>query len=108
MSHDPSALQSYYAVRAPEYDRIYLKPERENDLRAIERWLSNKFAGARILEIACGTGYWTQFIAPAAAHIIALDAAAETLRIAATRVQAKVEFLVGDAYALSPSLGTFD
>src|SRR5689334_13305251 len=106
--HNPSVMQSYYAVRAPEYDRIYLKPERQNDLRAIERWLPTKFAGARVLEIACGTGYWTQFIAPAAAHIVALDAAPETLDIAATRVPVKVEFVVGDAYALPQNRGLFD
>jgi SAM-dependent methyltransferase len=108
LPHDLATMQSYYAVRAPEYDRIYLKPERQNDLRAIERWLPTKFAGARVLEIACGTGYWTQFIAPAAAHVVALDAAPETLRIAAARVQANVEFLVGDAYALPRTLGLFD
>ena len=33
------AMQGYYAARAPEYDRVYLKPERQADLRAIEAWL---------------------------------------------------------------------
>lgn len=115
MSHDQSTMQSYYAVRAPEYDRIYLKPERQIDLRVIERWLPPKFAGARVLEIACGTGYWTQFIARVASHVIALDAAPETLEIAARRIhrnalfpQAKVEFMVGDAYALPQNIGPFD
>jgi hypothetical protein len=27
--------QAYYMARAPEYDRVYLKPERQADLRAI-------------------------------------------------------------------------
>ncbi len=35
----PSALQSYYAARASEYDRVYLKPERQPDLRAVEQWV---------------------------------------------------------------------
>ena len=109
MSGEQSTLQSYYAARAAEYDRIYLKPERQTDLRAIERWLPPKFAGARVIEIACGTGYWTQFIAPAAARVLALDAAAETLAIAQTRgPAAKVEFLRGDAYALPRHAGRFD
>ncbi len=109
MSDEQSAMQSYYAARATEYDRIYLKPERQTDLRAIEQWLPPKFAGARVLEIACGTGYWTQFIAPGASIVLALDAAAETIGIAKTRVaEGKVGFLIGDAYALPQALGQFD
>jgi len=109
MSHEESAMQSYYAARASEYDRIYLKPERQTDLRAIERWLPAKFAGARVIEIACGTGYWTRLIAPVASHILALDAAPETINIAKTRVrQGKVDFLIGDAYDLQQHAGRFD
>jgi len=102
-------MHSYYAARAPEYDRIYLKPERQTDLRAIEAWLAPIFANARVLEIACGTGYWTQFVAPVASHIVALDLAVETLRIAKNRVpESKVDFCVGDAYNLPLGLGAFD
>jgi SAM-dependent methyltransferase len=109
MSDEQSTMQSYYAARAPEYDRIYSKPERQADLRAIEAWLPQKFAGARVLEIACGTGYWTKFIAPVARHILALDSSPETMNIAKSRVpEGKVDFLVGDAYALPQHTGRFD
>lgn len=102
-------MQSYYVARAPEYDSIYLKPERQPDLRAIESWLPPKFSNATVLEVACGTGYWTQFIAAAAAHMVAIDAAPETMEIARSRVpEGKAKFLVGDAYRLSPDLGKFD
>ena len=67
------SMRSYYAARAPEYDAIYLKPERQADLRAIEHWLPPVFAGANVLEVACGTGYWTQFLAPVAASVLAVD-----------------------------------
>jgi ubiquinone/menaquinone biosynthesis C-methylase UbiE len=94
-------MHAYYAARAPEYDRIYLKPERQPDLRAIEAWLPTVFTGRSLLEIACGTGYWTQFIAPVAPRILALDAAPETLQIARGRVAGDhVEFVTADAYAL--------
>lgn len=96
-----SELTAYYAARASEYDEIYRKPERQADLREIERWLPAVFAGRSVLEVACGTGYWTAFIAPAVSRMVAVDAAPETLRIAAARVPAgKVELVVGDAYAL--------
>ncbi len=72
-------MQEYYAARASEYDRVYLKPERQADLRQIEQWLPTVFAGKSVLEVACGTGYWTQFIAPVAAAVVAVDAAPETL-----------------------------
>ena len=44
------------------------------DVRRIEEWLPSLLRGRRILEIACGTGYWTQFLAPAAAGIVASTA----------------------------------
>ena len=108
----PSAdlrMQSYYASRAGEYDDIYRKPERQSDLREIEQWLPPHFSGARVLEIACGTGYWTQFVAPVASSIVAIDTAPETLRIARGRVPtSSVRFQVGDAYAISADVPAFD
>ena len=97
-----SPLQSYYAARASEYDRVYQKPERQSDLRQIEQWLPAVLSGATVLEVACGTGYWTQFIVPVASAVVALDSSPETLRIAHERVVASnVRFQVGDAYALA-------
>jgi len=102
-------LGSYYAARAPEYDRVYEKPERQADLRLLEHMLPPKFAGKRVIEVACGTGYWTQFIAPVSHEVVAVDAAPETIRIAETRVpRGKVRFVVGDAYRLPAELGRFD
>lgn len=109
MSLTETPLRTYYAARAAEYDGIYLKPERQRDLRAIESWLPAIFTGASVLEVACGTGYWTQFIAQTAAQIVAVDASTETMDIAKSRVaQDTVAFHVGDAYALSPHLGIFN
>ena len=102
-------MQEYYAARAREYDKVYSKPERQSDLRAIEEWLPPIFEGASILEVACGTGYWTQFLAPVASRILAVDSAQETMNIAETRVpKGKVEFLMGDAYALPRAEPKFD
>ena len=109
MASIDSDLHSYYSARAPEYDNVHLKPERQADLRAIEQWLPPIFAGADVLEVACGTGYWTQFIAPVASHVLAVDASIETMNIARGRVpKDRVDFVVGDAYALPKSAGKFD
>lgn len=103
------ALQAYYAARAADYDAIYRKPERQHDLRALEAWLPPLFAGARVLEIACGTGYWTQFLARSAASVLGLDAAPETLALARARaLGAHVRWAVGDAYALPRTPQAFD
>jgi demethylmenaquinone methyltransferase/2-methoxy-6-polyprenyl-1,4-benzoquinol methylase len=101
-------MEAYYAKRAGEYEDVYLKPERQSDLRLIEQWLPSLFAGESVLEVACGTGYWTQFVAPVAGRVVALDASPETLEIARSRVRSgTASFVTGDAYALSPSLGSF-
>jgi SAM-dependent methyltransferase len=106
---DGAVLEGYYAARAPEYDRIYLKPERQQDLRAIEAWLPGLFAGKSVLEVACGTGYWTQFIAPVASRVLAVDASVETMRIARSRVKGgEVAFVEGDAYRLPDAPEKFE
>jgi ubiquinone/menaquinone biosynthesis C-methylase UbiE len=99
-------LEAYYARRAAEYERIYAKPERQNDLAALHARIGTLFAGRRVLEVACGTGYWTQVMAATAASVTGLDAAEETLQIARSKryPQGRVEFLQADAYAL-PDFG---
>lgn len=102
-------MQDYYGARAAEYDRIYAKPERQPDLRDMEAWLPGVFADRQVLEVACGTGYWTQFYAPATAGVVALDGAMETLRIAERRLpDAPVRWLQGDAYSLPVADRAFD
>jgi len=102
-------MHEYYAARAPEYDRVYKKPERQQDLREIERWLPSVFRGRSLLEVACGTGYWTQFLAPVAKSLLAVDASPETLRIAKARVPAsQVQLVLGDAYRLPAGPRTFE
>lgn len=109
MSHNDTEMRQYYARRYQEYDRIYLKPERQRDLRAIEAWLPNLFTDADVLEIACGTGYWTQFIAPHAKRVVAVDASIDTMSIARDRPGCRqVEFIEGDAYALPLAGHRFD
>ena len=95
-------MQAYYAQRAREYERIYDKPERQADLARLRADIPSLFEGETVLEIACGTGYWTPLIAARAKSVLALDYALETLEIARRKTYPKhnVDFLQGDAYDL--------
>lgn len=96
-------LISYYRQRAGEYENIYLKPERQNDLNAATAALQSLFARKKVLEIACGTGYWTQKIAETATSILATDINERVIDIARGKVyKNKVDFQVADFYSLNP------
>jgi demethylmenaquinone methyltransferase/2-methoxy-6-polyprenyl-1,4-benzoquinol methylase len=103
-------LIDYYRLRACEYDRIYEKPERQDDLALLREHLPQELAGRDILEIACGTGYWTHVCAPKARSILATDLADETLELACAKEYAfgKVRFGKADAYRLDEVQGCFD
>ena len=64
-------LETYYAKRAREYERIYEKAERQEELAWLRERLPQLFANRHVLEIACGTGYWTQYLAKTAASVTA-------------------------------------
>jgi SAM-dependent methyltransferase len=106
---DPRLID-YYDRRAPEYERIYQRPERRGDLRELASVLAALVAGRDVLEVACGTGYWTRLLAPRARSWLATDAAGETLAIARGKVYppGRVAFAVADAYALAALPGSFD
>ncbi len=78
-------MVSYYARRAAEYENIYRLPEWQRDLDELRRLVPEFFAGRRVFEVACGTGYWTGYAALAAAEICATDINEETLAIARSR-----------------------
>ena len=102
-------LLDYYRRRAAEYEAIYAKPERQTDLTLLRQAIPAKLRGARVLEIACGTGYWTQLVSEVAKELVATDLAEEPMRIAQSKSYRKQPtFSLADAYALPESLGRFD
>jgi demethylmenaquinone methyltransferase/2-methoxy-6-polyprenyl-1,4-benzoquinol methylase len=104
-----AALKSYYAMRAPYYDAVYEKPERREDIAFLKQFLPERFAQRAVIEVACGTGYWTQHIAPATRAMTATDVLAEPLAFATARPGVEqVRFLEADAFALPVALGEFD
>jgi demethylmenaquinone methyltransferase/2-methoxy-6-polyprenyl-1,4-benzoquinol methylase len=99
----PESMAAYYVQRAAYYERVYFKPERQADLRLMESGLGEVFAGRRVLEIACGTGWWTPFGAARAAHWRATDLNPETMALAQAKpgLPAGVRFQTVDAYTLA-------
>lgn len=96
------SMVAYYADRANEYERVYAKPERQEDLRRLRSFLERTFVGAHVFEVACGTGYWTEVVARSASSVIATDINQEVLAIARCKPTdpQKVTFRREDAYAL--------
>jgi SAM-dependent methyltransferase len=103
-------MGAYYAQRAAIYERVYLKPERQADLRAIEAWLPAQFSGRKVLEVATGTGWWTPHAARDAHSWLATDLNPETLALARQKaLPACVQLATVDAYSFQQIEGqTFD
>ena len=102
-------IEIYYRDRAPEYDRFYEIPERQGDLAWLRSWLLSHARGRTILEVATGTGYWTEVAARVAKTIVATDYNPEMLAIAEKRALGRHVILSqADAYCLPKFLCAFD
>src|SRR5262245_16392636 len=93
----------YYRRRAGEYDVTAY-----GDIAAargrIARLVARMRPTGRVLEIACGTGLWTEALAGPADSVTAIDAAPEVVEIARDRVRsASVSFQVADVFSWSPN-----
>jgi 2-polyprenyl-3-methyl-5-hydroxy-6-metoxy-1,4-benzoquinol methylase len=104
----------YYKARASEYDEWFLRQGRyDRGTELNQQWFQevdhvrdalNQFQpGGNVLELACGTGLWTQQLSSHAQHIKAIDAAAEALELNRARVQSsKVKYLQADIFNWQP------
>lgn len=96
-------LIAYYRDRANEYDRVYDNRHEQDDLLQASSIFQSLFAGKHVLEIACGTGYWTERIAQTASSVHATDINQSMVDIAKTKqTSERVSFAVADMYHLSP------
>ncbi len=102
-------LIQYYAVHAQHYEQVYHKPERQEDLQAVREKLAEVLQGHRVLELACGTAYWTEAIAGAAHTVVATDINPAMLSLAQARGldSERVRFQLADAFDLPADLGSF-
>jgi SAM-dependent methyltransferase len=93
-------MAAYYAKRADTYEDVYAKPERQADLAILHERVANALRGHRVLELACGTGYWTGRIADSAASVLATDINPEVIELAKAKGLPgdKVRFALADAF----------
>jgi demethylmenaquinone methyltransferase/2-methoxy-6-polyprenyl-1,4-benzoquinol methylase len=105
---------AYYRARAGEYDEWWARTGRYDrgaelnsawraDCAAVEDALAaflREHRPRRVLELACGTGLFTRQLAPAAARLVAVDAAPEVIAINRMRTAApQVEYVAADIFA---------
>jgi demethylmenaquinone methyltransferase/2-methoxy-6-polyprenyl-1,4-benzoquinol methylase len=110
--------QEYYNQRAAEYDEWWLRQGRY-DRGAEENsvWFAEQaevraaFAqldwSGEVLELAGGTGTWTEWLASRARHVTVLDGSLEMIAINSARLEAggyrgKVSFQQADLFAWQP------
>ncbi len=107
--------RAYYRARAPEYDTWWQRTGRYDrgdgmhaewarQVETVENALTRFDARGDVLELAGGTGWWTERLARTAARLTVVDASAETLALNRDRVQrADVEYVVADLFGWEPS-----
>lgn len=108
MKDNQRQLAAYYAQKAAVLEQAYEIPERQEELECLQEELDETLAGHRVLELACGAGYWTQFYAYSAESVLATDVNPEMLELARAKdlPDDKVQWQLADAYdfAVEPGL----
>jgi demethylmenaquinone methyltransferase/2-methoxy-6-polyprenyl-1,4-benzoquinol methylase len=106
--------RAYYRARAPEYDEWWQRRGRydrgeeaskewDRQVREVERSLEAFAVTGDVLEIAGGTGWWTQRLVRHARTLTVIDSSPETLVLNRRRVERPdVEYVVADAFAWDP------
>lgn len=91
----------YYRARAREYDAT--SGFDRSARGALTTALRTFGPGGRVLELACGTGQWTEELAQTASQLTAVDASAEMLELNRARVgRPDVRYIQADLFAWSP------
>jgi len=105
-------MNRYYRMRAPWHDGYLSYTDNESMeklLGPLIEYFEGYIANQDILEIACGTGNWTQVLAKRARSVLATDVADSMIQIARKKPnpKGKVEFKIADAYTLKEVEGHF-
>jgi ubiquinone/menaquinone biosynthesis C-methylase UbiE len=106
----------YYRARASEYDEWFMRLGRYNhgpevdtgwfaEVRELASVLAEFKPEGRVLELACGTGWWTEQLAAYADSITAVDASPEVLALNRSRLggrASKIKYVQADLFTWKP------
>jgi SAM-dependent methyltransferase len=117
MDNIESLLQqqiAYYQARASEYDEWFLRQGRYDrgpelnqvwfqEVEQVRAALYQFKPTGEVLELACGTGLWTQHLLRLARRITAVDAASEVLKLNRSRLGSPhVTYVQADIFGWQP------
>jgi demethylmenaquinone methyltransferase/2-methoxy-6-polyprenyl-1,4-benzoquinol methylase len=104
----------YYRARAPKYDEWWQRcgaydkgPEMaiewHRQMKQVEEALDDFSVHGKVLELAGGTGWWTERLARTADHLRVIDSSPEAIEINRARTsRADVEYVVEDLFSWTP------
>jgi 2-polyprenyl-3-methyl-5-hydroxy-6-metoxy-1,4-benzoquinol methylase len=108
---------AYYRARAGEYDRWFAREGRyDRGPKARQMWSAEleqvrtalsqvPLDGADVIELAAGTGIWTEVLAGRAAHVTAVDASPEMIEQNRRRLAdlaSRVSYVLADLFTWDP------
>ena len=105
---------AYYRARAPEYDDWFFRRGEydhgakwnrawRDEVGELRRALDAAGPSGRILELACGTGLWTERLAPLTSELTCVDASPEVIALNRRRVGAEhVDYVCADLFEWQP------
>lgn len=106
--------KAYYRARAQEYDEWFYRRGRyhhglehtqkwEDEAAEVRRALAEANLTGQVLDIAAGTGIWTQELIKTAEHVTALDSSEEMIALNRARLQSdKVTYTLTDLFYWQP------
>lgn len=114
MSNSLESQKAYYDARAPEYNEWWERKGRYDrgdeataawraDIATLDQWLEEFKPVGAVLELACGTGNWTEKLLRYSDDLTAVDASPEMLAQCRARVGAdRARFIQSDIFAFEP------
>ncbi|MCC2956531.1 class I SAM-dependent methyltransferase [Massilia sp. IC2-477] len=110
MSNNP--VVDFYTAIADHYDAQFhdeTDEDRQDDLEDMAEQVADLMRGHTVLELGCGTGFWTDAIAETAESVLATDISEAMLEVAREHGQGleNVRYRVVDALNLPGDLGKF-
>lgn len=100
-SNNQIQTEVYYEARMPYFEDTYLKESTSKDRELIKIQLKKHLCGKRILEVGCGTGYWTSVMLPIASEYLGFDQSQTAVSVCSEKFSdfPNTNFLQGNIYS---------